>query len=132
MPPGKNCFLTPLRELLQVTTFVHMKLHVTKTGDGKGKGLNLRVTKKAPADRPARGFIECGDISLKVFTNENFQIAGFEVTLGDSVKKVEKDSPFIMWSEVENAIEAYLHSKENAVEVSPLKGLGAVKKRRGK
>lgn len=101
-----------------------MKLQVTKTG------LTLKATKKASADRPARGFIEQDDISLKVFTNENFQIVGFEVRLGDKVKKVEKDSPFIMWAEVENAIEDYLHGKENEETGDPLKGLGSVKKGR--
>lgn len=102
-----------------------MKLQVTKVGS-----LTLKATKTAPAAKTARGFIDCDEIRVKVFSDSNFKITGFELKLGKTVKVIEKDTPFIMWSQVENAVEAFINSKDNGKNIDPLEGLGAVKKGR--
>lgn len=83
--------------------------------------------------RPVRGFIEAKDIKLLVFTNSNKQITKFELTLGKDKKTFTDAYPFIMWSQVENAIDAYLTSlAPQPKEDTKLKGVGKVRKGRKK
>ena len=108
-----------------------MKLTATKTGVVgrkvvRGQGFSVEVTKKTPdVEIPARGFIECKDIKLLVFTNSAKTITKFELTLGKTKHVFKDDDLFILWSQVETWISIHLSDQaEAANEPGKLEGIG--------
>lgn len=74
--------------------------------------MKIQVTAKAEeVDKPIRGFIETPDIKLTFFTNSQKQITRIDLTLGKKTTTYKDAHVFILWSDVELAIDSYLQSK---------------------
>lgn len=107
-----------------------MKLQVTKAGAAgrkivRGKGFSIEVTSKsADIEIPARGFIECKDIKLRIFTNTAKQIVKFELTLAKEVHVYKDDHPFILWAQLEKEIEYFLEAQNPKKAEDTLVGVG--------